>query len=30
MYDFFTNNSFNLDKLNINYWKKIFDHEFNN
>tara|TARA_B100000003_G_scaffold208705_1_gene229950 strand:+ start:1998 stop:2837 length:840 start_codon:yes stop_codon:yes gene_type:complete len=30
MYDFFTNKSFNLDKLNINYWKTKIDDEFNN
>ena len=30
MYDFFTNKTFNLDKLNINYWKKTISDEFNN
>ena len=30
MYDIFKNKTFNLDKLNINYWKKTIDDEFNN
>ena len=29
MYDSFTNNTFNLDKLNINYWKEKINHDFN-